>query len=802
MTASRRAFPDAASRVLEPLAGRLGDTTLLITLHDHREGELVVFAVADGAGLDLQPGQRMPLETTLCSSMAADLAPQLCNDVAADPVYRTVATGADVRSYVGLPLELIDGTRVGSVCALGRDTDRFDADDHAALSQAACALSGALQSSSDEAAASLAPARDDRRRRVSARVVVPFAATLALAFAMTVVVPTAGRDVAMILVAALLGAAILGSVAVLPWGALPPYARMLPAYACLVVVALLRDAEGGAESGLAVLVLVPVLWTSLYGTRGELLVAVAGATLTVVLPHVLIGGTAYPGVELRRGIVTAGVGLVLGVAIQRVVRLAETRAGEVRDRVRELRAAEEEKRLILATAGEGIIGLDADASATFVNPAAASLTGFSAGELVGRPFADLASPAQVRAVLRDGQTRRVESSFRRRAGVPFSADCTVRALWRGGVIAGAVVTFNDTSERRRAERELQDEREFLRALLESLDEGIVACGPDGELRLHNDATTEMLGDDASAFAAAPLSRAFRGERIREAEVVSGADGVESRTVQVNGQPVFDGEGRRLGAVLALHDVTERRRAERLKDEFFALVSHELRTPLTSIVGYLEILREDAEEDDALSEDHRRHLDVLDRNARRLQRLVGDLLFVAQLEAGRLTLEPGTVDVAARAGDAVEAVGPRARECGVAIELDVRPLASCAGDGERIGQVLDNLLANAVKFTPAGGRVVVRTRQEGDTAIIEVADTGVGIPAGDMDRLFERFFRAGTATEQQIPGIGLGLAITRAIVRAHGGDIDVASVEGYGTTFRVELPLAGVPAGAPAVPVAA
>jgi len=140
-------------------------------------------------------------------------------------------------------------------------------------------------------------------------------------------------------------------------------------------------------------------------------------------------------------------------------------------------------------------------------------------------------------------------------------------------------------------------------------------------------------------------------------------------------------------------------------------------------------------------------------------------------------------------DAVEAARPHARSLGVELALRTVDVPPVPGDADRLGQVVDNLITNAVKFTPPGGRVLVRVRREGERAVLEVADTGVGIPAGEVGRLFERFFRASTATEQQIPGIGLGLSISRAIVEAHGGDIVVASIEGHGTTFRVELPLA-------------
>jgi signal transduction histidine kinase len=233
-------------------------------------------------------------------------------------------------------------------------------------------------------------------------------------------------------------------------------------------------------------------------------------------------------------------------------------------------------------------------------------------------------------------------------------------------------------------------------------------------------------------------------------------------------------------------------SERLKDEFFALVSHELRTPLTSIIGYLELVLDDAEQ---LSEDQRRFLEVVDRNAKRLLRLVGDMLFVAQVEAGRLSLERQEVDLRTVATEAVEAARPAAQRGCVALELDATGVRLVPGDRDRFGQMLDNLISNALKFTPENGAVVVRLRDAGSHVVIEVIDDGIGIPDADRRRLFERFFRASSATGRSVPGAGLGLTIVKTIVEAHGGSIVVDSAEGEGTTVRVELPYERVEAAA-------
>jgi signal transduction histidine kinase len=229
-----------------------------------------------------------------------------------------------------------------------------------------------------------------------------------------------------------------------------------------------------------------------------------------------------------------------------------------------------------------------------------------------------------------------------------------------------------------------------------------------------------------------------------------------------------------------------RELDRLKDEFLSLVSHELRTPLTSIRGYLDLVL-DGEAGD-VNPEQRRFLEAVERNSGRLLRLVGDLLFVAQADAGRLSLERGRVDLSELAAHCVEEAAPAATEKSVSLVLLAEPVPSLVGDRGRLAQVLDNLVSNALKFTPEGGSVQVRTRAGGNQVVLEVEDSGIGIPAADQPRLFERFFRSAVAEDQAIPGTGLGLAIVKAIVEAHSGQISISSREGLGTTFRVELPL--------------
>ena len=230
-----------------------------------------------------------------------------------------------------------------------------------------------------------------------------------------------------------------------------------------------------------------------------------------------------------------------------------------------------------------------------------------------------------------------------------------------------------------------------------------------------------------------------------------------------------------------------RKLDRMKDEFIALVSHELRTPLTSIRGYLELLQDDLEGGTATPEQQRDFLLVIDRNSDRLQRLVEDLLLAAQVEVGTLQLSTTTIDLGKLVADCVEASAPLAatREIDLGCSVDGEPVVD--GDLRRLGQVVDNLLSNALKFTPAGGTVHVHAARNDGYATVEVADTGMGIPAEDHEALFGRFFRTERAQTEAIAGVGLGLSITKSIVEAHGGRITFTSAVGTGTTFVVELP---------------
>ncbi len=366
-----------------------------------------------------------------------------------------------------------------------------------------------------------------------------------------------------------------------------------------------------------------------------------------------------------------------------------------------------------------------------------------------------------------------------------------------------------------------EQRRLIRTIVDHVDVGLVALDAHGVYDSTNPRHEQFLalaypeghggvaGQAGHVFAAdgvtplehdeMPAVRAVRGESFRDYLIWVGRDPEDRRALAVSSAPYHRNSGEFGGAVLAYHDITELVLASRVKDEFVASVSHELRTPLTSIVGYVDLLLDDADE---LPETARDHLEVVRRNARRLHRLVDDLLATA-LQSVSTVLDLQRVSVC----DLVEraAVDARKRAVVAGIELDVSvpggaPLV-IEGDRDRLLQVIDNLVGNAFTYTPAGGRVTVSARPEGEQVVVTVTDTGRGIAPADQAHVFDTFYRAKDVLTASIPGIGLGLAITKTIVDAHHGTITVTSEPGRGAAFVVSLPVAQPPTQPPTQPPA-
>ena len=343
-------------------------------------------------------------------------------------------------------------------------------------------------------------------------------------------------------------------------------------------------------------------------------------------------------------------------------------------------------------------------------------------------------------------------------------------------------------------RTLTDERNRSSAILGSMVEGVAVVTGDEHILYCNWAFEQILelpqGSSQGrtlvealrqADLVALVRRALSGEEELTGEVEVGT--VRRRNFSVTAAPVRAAGAN--GAVLVLHDITELRRLERVRRDFVANVSHEFKTPLTAIQGFAETLLSGALDDKA---NRNRFVEIIRDHARRLARLTDDLLKLSRIEAGRLELEIRPIRVEALVNGCVETARLHAKARGLEIHVDLQENAPAVrGDGAQLGEVLQNLLDNSLQYTPSGGRIDVTARSNGMGVIFTVADTGIGIPESDLERVFERFYRVDAARSREAGGTGLGLAIARHIVEAHGGRIWVESAVGQGSRFHFSIP---------------
>jgi len=353
--------------------------------------------------------------------------------------------------------------------------------------------------------------------------------------------------------------------------------------------------------------------------------------------------------------------------------------------------------------------------------------------------------------------------------------------------------------------ELRLEQERMEAILRGMVEGVVVTDLAMRVVLLNARARELLGiSGAVAEVGRPLVELVRdpalqesARELREGAAVVSQDvtlgGRGGRLLQLNAARLTGEDGRAFGFVLVLHDVSELRRLEVIRRDFVANVSHELRTPLTAIKGYAETLLGSAGDD---RETARRFLAVIDRHSERLGRLTDDLLTLSDLELGRTPLRLAPIDLEPAVEDVTQILVERAARTDVRLTADVDPgTPPVLADGDRLRQVLINLIDNAIKFTPAGGTVTIRVAPATRPGTVEIAvqDSGIGIPTQDLPRLTERFFRVDKARSRALGGTGLGLAIVKHLIQAHGGTLDITSTIGHGTTVLVGLPAAAIPA---------
>jgi two-component system phosphate regulon sensor histidine kinase PhoR len=378
-------------------------------------------------------------------------------------------------------------------------------------------------------------------------------------------------------------------------------------------------------------------------------------------------------------------------------------------------------------------------------------------------------------------------------------------------------SLNETARRLESEiRLLSGERNRSSAILRSMVEGVAVIDAQERLVFSNRAFSEILNIDSKSSEGRPLievvrnseltgliRKALDGEEGLQSDIVTGI--VLQQSFSVTAAPVkaleptagvSNASGPSVaifpapkpsGAVVVLHDVTELRRLERVRQDFVANVSHEFKTPLTAIQGFAETLLGGALED---PKNNRRFLEIMRDHANRLARLTDDLLKLARIEAGKLELEFSPVGVIEFIERCAETALMKASRKQITLDIEIPPgLPPVRGDASLLRDVLQNLVDNAIQYTPPGGRICVSARVNSKEMVIEVADTGIGIPLVDQERIFERFYRVDAARSREAGGTGLGLSIAKHIIDAHDGRLWVESTVGEGSRFSFSIPLA-------------
>jgi PAS domain S-box-containing protein len=498
----------------------------------------------------------------------------------------------------------------------------------------------------------------------------------------------------------------------------------------------------------------------------------------------------------------------------------------------------------LASIGDAVIATDMNGAVTFLNPVAQSLTGWSLEEARRKSMdlvfdivnAETRLPAEnpVKKVFREGKIVGLadQTVLLSKSGKEFDIeDSAAPILTDRGEGFGVVLVFRDITEKKRAEKATKQQKELLQLILESIADGVVVADSNGKFLLFNAAAEQVLGigatdtmpdqwsdrygsylpDAVTLYPSdeLPLVRAMRGENVDAAEVFTrNAKVPDGRLLSITGRPLRGEDGALRGGVVVFHDITLQKRAQevlvqakeeadnatKFKDQFLSTMSHELRTPLNAVLGFSDLLAD--ERYGPLNDRQQRYVSHIHTGGKHLLELITDILDISKIEAGRMELTLEDVTVASAFTEVIGALYPLAEKKSQALLQQVQPNLHVHADAMRFKQVLMNLVGNAIKFTPEGGRIEMAAHHIDNQVRLEVRDNGPGIPPEQQQRIFEAFFRlteSGSATE----GTGLGLAITARLVELHGSKLGIESQPGAGACFYFSLPLL---VGAPDQPI--
>jgi len=364
-------------------------------------------------------------------------------------------------------------------------------------------------------------------------------------------------------------------------------------------------------------------------------------------------------------------------------------------------------------------------------------------------------------------------------------------------VGNLAASFNAMSDACAAQiAQMAHDREQLRAIFRSMVEGVLVLDSDQTVVFANNAAGRLLGTPLHAAEGQKIWQVFRHRQLNEAvEKILASDepyrcdlewsGVERRDLALQGARLPGAPNG--GAVLVFHDITHLRKLETMRQDFVANVSHELKTPLAAIQAMVETLLDGAIQD---PEHNVRFLERIRESADRLHRLVQDLLTLGRIESSQATLdlEPIFLSVSVDACIARHADRAKAKDLRLAVEPAPDAVVALA-DEDALAEILDNLVDNAIKYTPSGGMITLRWLSEENEAVVQVSDSGVGIPEKDLPRVFERFYRVDKARSRELGGTGLGLSIVKHLVQSLGGAVTASSQLGRGSTFTIRLPSA-------------
>jgi|GEM_PF-812442 len=483
-----------------------------------------------------------------------------------------------------------------------------------------------------------------------------------------------------------------------------------------------------------------------------------------------------------------------------------------------LKEREEQIRSIVQSTTDAVITIDENGIITFWNNGAKEMFGYSEQEIIGKPVTLLVHEANLLE-----RKSPLETTGRKNSGKEFPIELTV-GKWEARGKTYFTVIMRDVTERKKMEKELKETHSQMETLLNAAADGIRIVRRDFKVVALNETMAklagvkkeeaigmncrEMFGSPFCGTEDCLMERIIRtGKRIQTRMLRIRADGKTIPCLYV-GTPIRDKKGRIIGIVEDFRDISKieememklakayrklEKQNERLKRLnnlqriFLNITSHELRTPMTAIKGYAQLLS--AGMLGKVTDEQKNALDTIRRNIDRLDRLINDILDISRLESGTIGLEPEQCDISEIVKDAVDTMKFAADAKGIEIVLEIDgKMPVLYADKGRLKQVFLNLLSNAIKFSERGKKVIVRLEKERNHVVASVKDFGRGIPKSKQKKIFEPFYQVDRGMDRKYGGLGLGLSITRAIVKAHGGSIEVESEVGKGSTFYVRLPI--------------